>query len=855
MFRTTYLRNPNGILPLPSQSLGCAVLLVVLGLLPFANCRIVAADETVRALDDYDVAWMGDRDYDAAVAAATRLVELGDRRRDDATKARGLIRLAFAELYFGRWGAGWEENRDEAYRLSENGPSPNIAKAESLIFDGYLTAVYGGDIDGGVETLLKAIPIARATQDDRALAIAYHLGFRAVALQGKMSDAFDYAYRSLLFAHQAEMPVAELEAITYILLMQKNSPDYEDLRKRLRERYEVLRKKYDLPSWEEAHEVSPEQLRATIQKGWVVLDKPVQESLEPTINGMNAAVDLLDIIVENRQWDKIEPEVNRAMAFAEKLSDNSTLQAVKMYLAYIETATGDPRAVDEHLNDYIALLEQIQAFHAMAEMYESLAECASDAGHADVALEWLTKAVAARRRDDPSLHMESSAIGFFDAVMNERELQQEIYQREEHLATLRTVAIAVPLVAISCFLLFRSWSVSNQRRKLASLVEERTRDLEVARDKAVSANKAKNEFLARVNHEIRNPLTAIVTSSELLSSGQANSDSRGKLEEILQASTRHLVDIVDDVLDFTKIEAGVLQSQPSIFSPREMLKTVAAIVSPACTAYTELRIVCCDELPRMVVADEQKLRQVLINLGCNAAKCTDTGTITIHCQYIESQNKLSFDVADTGIGIPADDLESIFDIYSSQSKSKGTGLGLYISRKFVECMGGEISVSSEVGVGSTFSFGIHVEVSSQATTTLKVSRVGNGAILYVEDEILNRQAIGALFQQRGYEGTIVENWEQAREAILQVIPVIIFMDLRMPKQDGFEVAKLIREMLGEKTPPIYALTGDATNAVRKKVLDHGFKGLIAKPVRGDELVRIINAEAVSRDDGTSWKSA
>jgi CheY-like chemotaxis protein len=146
-------------------------------------------------------------------------------------------------------------------------------------------------------------------------------------------------------------------------------------------------------------------------------------------------------------------------------------------------------------------------------------------------------------------------------------------------------------------------------------------------------------------------------------------------------------------------------------------------------------------------------------------------------------------------------------------------------------------------------------VSSQATTTLKVSRVGNGAILYVEDEILNRQAIGALFQQRGYEGTIVENWEQAREAILQVIPVIIFMDLRMPKQDGFEVAKLIREMLGEKTPPIYALTGDATNAVRKKVLDHGFKGLIAKPVRGDELVRIINAEAVSRDDGTSWKSA
>ncbi|MES9857048.1 MAG: ATP-binding protein [Sedimenticola sp.] len=398
------------------------------------------------------------------------------------------------------------------------------------------------------------------------------------------------------------------------------------------------------------------------------------------------------------------------------------------------------------------------------------------------------------------------------------------------------------------------------RAALENRVRERTAELEMARDDAenakeaaVMSSQAKSQFLANMSHELRTPLNAVLGFSQLMNNDKGLNGHQKSNLEIINRSGHHLLQLINDVLDMSKIEAGRTVLEIENIDMGALTQDVTDMMRVRAEAKgLQLLIDQASDFPRYVRADGPKIRQILINLVSNAIKFTETGGITLRLAAGNAGAKhitLRGEVQDTGIGISPEDIERIFVPFEQLVDSvtqKGTGLGLAITRQFVELMGGDISAASQPGKGTTFHFHIHVEPGSpeliQAVNKRAARQViglrdaaREWRILIVEDQLENQQLLHQLLTQTGFQVRIADDGIEAIELFEEWHPHFIWMDWRMPRMDGLTATRKIRELPDGKEVKIAALTASVFREQTDEIMAGGSDDFVRKPYRSEQI--------------------
>ena len=404
----------------------------------------------------------------------------------------------------------------------------------------------------------------------------------------------------------------------------------------------------------------------------------------------------------------------------------------------------------------------------------------------------------------------------------------------------------------------RDRQLADQRDHLEDTVQERTQALSVAKEAAEAASRAKSTFLSNMSHELRTPMNAIIGMTYMLKRQNADPLQMDKLGKIDNAAN-HLLQLLNDILDLSKIDAERMTLEQTAFSIPELANDVASLLLPRAES-ARLRFIL-DIDPRLVglrlLGDPLRLQQILLNLSGNAIKFTERGEVRLVARLVEDAEAsvvVELSVRDTGIGIAPEAIGRIFNPFeqadgSTTRKYGGTGLGLPICQRLVRLMGGEIQVLSTPGAGSTFSFSIRLPRTEPLhAPALDSPKGGNEAekllkaefahcrILVAEDDWVNQEvALELLRETLGFAVDVAPDGAEALELALQHRYDLILMDMQMPELDGLGATQAIREIDGYVDVPIIAMTANAFAEDRARCLDAGMNDFIAKPVDPDQL--------------------
>lgn len=447
---------------------------------------------------------------------------------------------------------------------------------------------------------------------------------------------------------------------------------------------------------------------------------------------------------------------------------------------------------------------------------------------------------------DPALVVKTGIFSYlimlWSVYINSRNLYEVVYQGRPRMQMFIAYALGftVEFIVVNAVLYFLV-------KRAKQMMEERY--------SAQEQNRMKTEFLSNMSHEIRTPMNAIIGMSEVALQKDMSEEVRNCLN-IIKSSSTGLLEIINDILDISKVEAGKLNIIADAYTTKSLTDDMQAIIDARnrenkVPIYYHIQ----ENLPECLKGDSVRIKQVMLNYASNAIKYTDTGRIDIivGCEPLENGHVLlTYQVKDTGQGIRREDMGKLFTMYGQLNQEvnhgkEGTGIGLALSKSFIERMGGSVSAESTYGKGSTFSFSVPQKIVKVPATENELQTEGAGTftaksacILLVDDNDINREVVKAMLES--VEASIDEaaNGQEAVEAADKKAYDLILMDSHMPVMSGEEATRAIREnsSLNQHTP-VVAITADAISGVRERLLESGMNDYLVKPIEMQELCRII----------------
>ena len=457
-----------------------------------------------------------------------------------------------------------------------------------------------------------------------------------------------------------------------------------------------------------------------------------------------------------------------------------------------------------------------------------------DAATCEMAVDYLAPLGIGAMLDVPLHERESSTIGVLCV---------------EHVGEPRTWTVDEQNFTLSVANLVMAAIADEAREAAVRRLAEREEELRRAKEAAEAATQAKSEFLANMSHELRTPLNGVLGYAQLLQRDRALAPDHREALDAIATCGAHLLDLINDVLDLTRIEAGRVDHEPCATDVRRLAAELEQMIAnPARSKGLHVHAVVADDVPARVLVDGRHLRQVLFNLLGNAVKFTPAGEVRLMVDA-EGVAGLRFAVRDTGMGIEPENLDRIFDAFgqtSAGAAAGGTGLGLTISRRLVRTMGGELMVESTQGMGSAFWFVVPAvpvredlpSESGDAAVPGIDARLPHGerlTALVADDNTINRRVLASLLSSAGIRVITASGGREAVNLAVRLRPDVVLIDLRMNDLHGFEVTRLIHESSATAATPVIAVSASAFGDVREAARGAGCVDFIPKPIRADVL--------------------